>query len=233
MTSVLTYDEDGNLYWQDQIEYKDIVWHHTNGQILTEDITTTENGIASCTVMDNDGENKVTVDYPDEHGSYHSMLTYENGSVEVEYSVIDNYGSYNYKSTEIYKEEGEEDYTYTETELYRKNKYGLETEIFMTAQENDEPVMVMEHTKGEIGQNLEYGYPETFTVQSFDPETEEYAYIYKVDFSDYSDVTGVKGITADKSAPTEYYTIDGRRTNATAPGIYILRQGKKSSKIVK
>lgn len=233
VTSVLTYDEDGNLYWQDQIEYKDIVWHHTNGQILTEDITTTENGIASCTVMDNDGENKVTVDYPDEHGSYHSMLTYENGSVEVEYSVIDNYGSYNYKSTEIYKEEGEEDYTYTETELYRKNKYGLETEIFMTAQENDEPVMVMEHTKGEIGQNLEYGYPETFTVQSFDPETEEYAYIYKVDFSDYSDVTGVKGITADKSAPTEYYTIDGRRTNATAPGIYILRQGKKSSKIVK
>lgn len=234
LTSELTYDEDGNLYWQDQIEYKDIVWHHTNGQILTEDgITTAENGIASCTVMDNDGENHVTVDYPNDKGSFHSMLTYENGSVEVKYSVVDDYGSYNYMSTEIYKEEGEEDYTYTETELYRKNEYGLETEIFMSAQENDEPIMVMEHTKGEIEQNLEYGYPETFTVQSFDPETEEYSYIYKVDFSNYTDVTGVKGITADKSAPAEYYTIDGRRTNATAPGIYILRQGKKATKIVK
>lgn len=221
------------MYWVDEMEYKDIVWHHTNGQIITDDITSAENGIASCTVMDNDGENKVTVNYPDEAGSYHSMLTYGNGSVEVEYTVVDNYGSYDYESTEIYKEEGEEDYSYSEIERLRKNEYGLETEIYMATSEDGEPEMVMEWTKGVIGTNAEFGYPETFTVQSLDYETEEFVNTYKIDFSNYADITGVKGITADKSAPAEYYTIDGRRTKATEPGIYILRQGKKSSKIVK
>lgn len=233
VTSVLSTDDGVNMYWTDEIEYKDIVWHHTNGQIITDDITSTENGIASCTVMDSDGENKVTVEYPDEAGSYHSMLTYANGSVEVKNTVVDNYGSYDYETVEIYKEEGEEDYNYSEIERLRKNEYGLETEIYLAVSENGEEEMVMEWAKGTIEADAVNGYPKVFTVQSFDPETEEFANTYKIDFSDYSDVTGVDGIKADEQAPVEYYTIDGRRTKATEPGIYIRRQGKNAIKIVK
>ncbi len=231
--SVLTTDDGITMYWTDEMEYKDIVWHHTNGQIITDDITSTENGIASCIVMDSDGENKVTVEYPDEAGSYHSMLTYANGSVEVKYTVVDSYGSYDYETTETYKEEGEEDYSYSSTERLRKNEYGLETEIYMAESENGEEEMVMDWTKGTIEANAENGYPEVFTVQSMDPETEEFTNIYKIDFSDYSDITGVDGVKADDSAPVEYYTIDGRRTEATNHGIYIRRQGKNVTKIVK
>lgn len=233
LKSALTTDDGINMYWTDEMEYKDIVWHHTNGQILTDDITSVENGIASCIVMDSDGENMVTVEYPDEAGSYHSMLTYAGGSVEVKYTVVDSYGSYDYETTEIAKEEGEEDYSYTGKERLRKNEYGLETEIYMSEIDNGEDEMVMEWTKGVIESDAVNGYPKVFTVQSLDYETEEFVNTYKIDFSDYSDVTGVDGMKADEQAPVEYYTIDGRRTKATAPGMYIRRQGNKAIKIVK
>lgn len=233
VTSVLTTDDGETMYWEDEMEYKDIVWHHTNGQIINDDITSVENGIASCVVMDNDGENRVTVEYPDEAGSYHSMLTYAGGSVEVKYTVVDSYGSYDYETTEIAKEEGEEDYSYTMKERLRKNEYGLETEIYTSAIDNGEEEMVMEWTKGAIESDAVNGYPKVFTVQIFDPETEEFANTYKIEFSDYSDLTGVDGIKAGGQAPVEYYTIDGRRTKATEPGIYIRRQGNKATKIVK
>lgn len=233
VTSVLTSDDGVNMYWSDELEYKDIVWHHTNGQILTEDITSAENGIASCIVMDNDGENRVTVEYPDEAGSFHSMLTYANGSLDVKYTAVDNYGSYDYVTTEIYKEEGEEDYSYSQIERLRKNEYGLDTEIYEAVSENGEPEMVLGWTKGTVETNAEHGYPNVFTVQSMDTETEEFVNMYKIDFSDYSNLTGVDGVKADEQAPVEYYTIDGRRTKATEPGIYIRRQGNNATKIVK
>lgn len=233
VTSALTTDDGENMYWVDELEYKNIVWHHTDGQLITDDITSVGNGIASCVVMDSDGENNVTVDYPDAKGSFHSMLTYAAGSVEVKYDIVDNYGSYDYASTEIYREEGEDDYSYTEIERLRMNEYGLETEIYMAVSENDDPEMVMEWTKGDAVLNSDYGYPEVFTVQSLDYDTEEFINTYKIDFSNYADVSGVVNILTDESAPVEFYTIDGRPSDATAPGIYIRRQGKDVSKIVK
>ena len=46
--------------------------------------------------------------------------------------------------------------------------------------------------------------------------------------------TGINATNADSNAvPTEYYTISGMKTNATAPGLYIMKKGDKVVKVKK
>ncbi len=46
------------------------------------------------------------------------------------------------------------------------------------------------------------------------------------------DAAGVEGVSIDKNAPAEYYTIDGLRVSEPANGIYIVRQGEKVYKVI-
>ena len=234
---VLTNGDNGEFIWEPEMEYKDIVWHHTNGQILSaDDVSTAENGISSCVVMDADGENIVTVEYPDDKGSFNSRLVYDMGELNVSLTVIDSYGSYDYSQTEICREEGEEDYSYTSVERYRVNEYGLETEIFAGDAEGDEDIMPMDWMKGEIESNAEYGYPDLFTVTSYDPYEDEFFNMMQIRFEDYSNVAGVNGVAEDNStAPVEYFNIQGVRVQGgeLTPGIYIRKQGSEITKIMK
>ena len=237
---VLTLGDEGEdeFVWETEMEYRDIVWDHTNGQILSiDDTSTVENGVASCVVLDIDGENYVTVEYPDNNGSFKSHLVYDMGELDVTNIVIDNYGSYDYTQKEIYREEGEEDYTYTTVERYRKNEYGLETEIYAGEAENDDEIFVYEWIVGEIEANSEYGYPDLYTARMYDPEEDEFFNMVKISFSGYSDVTGIDSVSDDNSTkPVEYFTIQGTPVKgepASGSGIYIRRQGDKVTKILR
>lgn len=233
---VLTTDYDGEFVWEPEMEYKDIVWHHTNGQILSaDDVSTAENGISSCVVMDADGENIVTVEYPDDKGSFNSRLVYDMGELNVSLTYVDSYGSYDYSQTEIYREEGEEDYSYTSVERYRVNEYGLETEVFAGEAEGDEEIMPTDWMKGEIESNAEYGYPDLFTVTSYDPYEDEFFNMVQIRFEDYSNVAGINGVPEDNStAPVEYFNIQGIRVQGElTPGLYIRKQGSEVTKIMK
>lgn len=236
LTSVLTYNDNGELEWQPEMEYKDIVWHHTNGQIISADDTTTpENGIASCTVFDTDGENHVTVEYPDDKGSFISKLVYDMGELEVNMKVLDEYGSYDYSQTEVYREEGEPDYSYTSVERYRMNEYGLETEVYAGEAEGDGELMTMAWMKGEIEADPEYGYPVLFTVTEYNPDEDVFNNMMQIRFADYKDVSGIEAVDTDNSAaPVEYYNLQGMRMHEEpASGIYIRRQGTQTVKILK
>lgn len=45
--------------------------------------------------------------------------------------------------------------------------------------------------------------------------------------------SAVETIAVDENAPVEIYTLDGRRVNAVEQGIYIVRQGNKTMKVIK
>lgn len=45
--------------------------------------------------------------------------------------------------------------------------------------------------------------------------------------------SAVETIAVDENAPVEIYTLDGRRVNAMEQGIYIVRQGNKTMKVIK
>lgn len=236
ITYVLTIDDEDNFVWQPEMEYKDIVWHHTNGQIMSGDDTTTiENGIASCIVMDADGENYVTVEYPDDKGSFKSKLEYSMGELEVTLTVLDDYGSYDYSQTEVYREEGEEDYSFTSVERYRINEYGLETEIYAGEAEGDEEIYTVGWMKGEIESNPEYGYPDLLTMTEYNPDEDVFENVMQIRFEDYTDVAGIQTASvADSTAPVEYFNIQGVRVQGDlVPGIYIRKQGTQVTKILK
>lgn len=233
--SVLDYDENGDLTMVPEMEYKDIVWHRTNGQIISdEDITSVDNGIASCTVIDIDGENYVTVEYPDDKGSFKSNLKYAMGEISVDLKMLDEYGSYDYSQEEIYREEGQEDYLYSIEERYRINEYGLETELY-SAEGEGEDLEITGWMKAEIESNPEYGYPDLFTMTEYNPDEDVFDNMMQIKFEDYTDVSGVKGASdEDSQAPAEYYNLQGMRIQGEpASGIYIRRQGSEVTKILK
>lgn len=236
VTSALTFGEGDELVWETEMEYKDIIWDHTNGQIISdEDITTADNGIASCVVYDSDGENVVTVEYPDTNGSFKSKLVYDMGELNVSMIYLDSYGSYDYSQTETYKEEGEEDYSYTMVERYRVNEYGLDLENFAGEAEGDDEILPSAWMKGEVESNPEYGYPDLYTVTEYDYETDEFVNMMQVKMEDYSNVAGIGEVEVDNSsAPVEYFNIQGMRVNGDlAPGVYIRRHGNDVMKIMK
>lgn len=233
---VLTFDYDGEFVWQPEMEYTDMKWDHTNGQLLSmDDITTAGNGISSAVVYDADGENLVSVEYPDADGSFKSHLTYEMGELNVSFLVVDSYGSYDYSQTEIYREEGEEDYSYTSVERYRVNEYGLETEIFSGEAEGDDELYPMYWTVGEVEANPDYGYPDLFTVSSYNLYDDEFYQEMQIKFEGYSNVVGVNSISGDDAhAPAEYFNLQGIRVSGEPEsGLYIRRQGAEVTKVLK
>lgn len=51
-------------------------------------------------------------------------------------------------------------------------------------------------------------------------------------YTKMSDDTAVEGIEADENAPVMFYNLQGVRVNGDEPGIYVRRQGSKTSKVI-
>lgn len=230
LTQHLGLDDENNYVWENDIEYKDIIWHHTNGQILSEDdITSLYNGVSRCTVLDSDGENVVEVEYPDDLGSYKSHLEYYAGEVNVTFTVLNPYGSYEYVQNDIYREEGAEDFYYIQKKRYVKDSYGLETEIYAAEGETEDSLEVLEWTQADVNYNSNYGYPEVSTVSTLDYETGEFAPMMRIELKDYINLTtSVGSISAADNGVAERFDVNGMRVGPDYRGLVIIRNADGS-----
>lgn len=239
LLEVKSYNDAGELVWEPQTEYRDIVWERTDGQIVSEELTYDNNRIKSCVAYDEDGENKVNVTYG-ENGSFESLLTYEQGTVRISVEVLDEYGSNVYTETQTYEEDGVT-YMYKMVERNMFNLDGLQTEAYMAAGEGedvseipDDALEINAWMKGEAEYDPENGHTSVYTQTNLiDPEEMTWENLLKVEFSDYNNYAGLTDILTDDAGEAVYYNLQGIRIGNPEPGmILIRRQGNKARKII-
>lgn len=243
------YDDGAVEYTQ---TYSDIIWENTDGQIFSTEMNDDgyesglfwgANRIKSCKVTDDELPG-VTLDV---NATYHSsgyktdVTMGGETMLSIDYTKVDEYGSYdcveysvdleiNDKTGALEKEDEE-----TETTTYRVDSYGLvleETEHY----EYYEPGKQAEtyYMVGHVDYNSEFGYPEEYwTEEGYNDNAK-----HKVDrmvFSDYEFyASGVKDVEASGSeSPAEYYDLHGVRVDNPGKGIYIMRRGGKTSKVMR
>lgn len=242
-TSVLTTGKNGGFVWQTEMKYENIIWEETDGQIVDDDITFGNNRAKSFTVWDIDGENNVEVTYPDDKGSFRSMLTYADGNLVTELNVLDDNGSSEYKSVETYTD-GTETLSYEMIERYVYDNAGLQTEYYYAdGYTGDLEIIAWE--KGQVTYDEAHGYPLEYIQSSLSVVDEinlaadaadelEFTPMMRVQFSDYVDVTETGAVSAvgTDNGEAEYYNLNGIRVDGKVPGLYIKRQGNKTTKVL-
>ena len=230
----------GTPVWVPDEIYTDIEWFETDGQIYDGGVCVQgANKVKSLVLaqvdMDeldpynrymsfeyNDNGYVLTCNYTDEGSSFESKMTYEekpNGgyrSVQEDYIKV---LGQNVLLDRI------EEYSYFD-------EYGYELESYYGEKEVDKE-LYFERTTGTVEYDPTYGYPLSYTRSYTTSDEEEPIYDVKLVFSDYQNMSGVSNVASDDNAPVEYYTIDGVKTDASAPGIYIRRQGSTVTKILK
>lgn len=244
------YYDDGMVEYTQT--YSDIVWENTDGQIFSAEISDDNyesglfwgaNRIKSCKVTDDELPG-VTLDVD---ATYHSsgyktdIKMAGETMLSIEYTKVDEYGSYDsvvYSSEiDIDDKTGawEKEDAETETTTYRVDSYGLvleDTEHY----EYEEPGKKADtyFTVGHVSYNAEFGYPEEYwTEEGYNDNAK-----HKVDrmvFSDYElYASGVKNVEASESEyPAEYYDLHGVRVYNPGKGIFILRRGGKTTKVMR
>ncbi len=89
---------------------------------------------------------------------------------------------------------------------------------------------------GKLGEQFraEYAYKVTGFVGANSTGARQFWPIEVVETGKINDTTGIDGVNADNTTPAEYYNLQGIRVaNPQAGGIYIMKQGKTVTKIVK
>lgn len=155
-------------------------------------------------------------------------------SAEAVFTPLDAYGSFNYEYTIHYVEYGES-MSETMRQTAKYDSYGNEllSEVVYIV---DGEEYVEDRLTGYVTYDESYGYPLTYTISALDYDSGEMIPEMKIEFSDYSLVTSVKGICSeqieDESAPVEYYNLNGQRVANPTDGIYVRRRGSKVSKVI-
>lgn len=236
-----TLNYDGNeYYWETGTTYSDIVWHETNGQIVTIDgLPASGNYIKTAKVDNGDGEvDQLSFEYADD-GSYTGTIKGGNGVDSyvstMLYTPTDDNGSYTLKTTTTYSEGGSE-MSVSSTEKYVYDSYGLI--ILEESSFNDGSYdYVDSRIAGKVVYDETNGYPLSWEVSVLDWDTEEMVNDARMEYSDYfqASTSGIGSVvTGNNEAPAEYFNLNGVRVNssALAPGLYIKRQGGKAEKVL-
>lgn len=231
---------DGNEYsWEPGTTYSDIVWHETNGQIVTIDgLPASGNYIKTANVDNGDGEvDQLSFEYADD-GSYTGTIKGGNGVDSYEstmlYTPTDDNGSYTLETTTTYSEGGSV-MSVSSTEKYVYDSYGLI--ILEESSFNDGSYdYVDSRIAGKVVYDEINGYPISWEVSVLDWDTEEMVNDARIEYSDYfqASTSGIGSVVSgDHEAPAEYFNLNGVRVNssALAPGLYIKRQGGKAEKV--
>ncbi len=225
-----------NLYWEEGDVYTDIVWDRTDGQIFSaEDVMYGANRISSARVTSDGDELTLTVEYPDELGSYKGVIS---GSIDgaevtsvIQHTVLDSYGSYEEVITETYSYDGITE-SMVQTNKYLTDDSGLDMLVYASeTYEGEEEIY--EWAKAKLIRDSE-GRPAEYIQQMYDYDSGEFENSMRIVFSDYIDAAGVgSAIVDDTDAPVQLYDLRGVPVHGdAAPGLYIRRQGDKVSKVM-
>lgn len=231
-----------NFYWQVTSVYDNIVWAHTDGQIVsTERLMTPQNGFSSCSYIDREGNvMDMKVEYPDNLGSYIMTQETEFDGVpahnRVEFTILDGYGSYSIVQTENYDYEDEPE-TFITTERYLYDEWGTLVEIY-AAEEFNGMEDIWSWMKNEVIEtDPEYGYPLCYETSEYDPDEEEWSLFLREDKSNYincHETDGVAITPAATDSAVRWYDINGMSVGADnlTPGLYIRHEGGRVSKVI-
>lgn len=241
-TEDLAYDYPSqSYYWKPGSSYKDIVWESTDGQIVSIDnLFDGANRIKSATATINGQECQITAEYADD-GSWTSTRTLFDEDMDmdleekIEYTPTDSYGSSIVVITMGYLNEGVpyniEQYTYT----YKYIPEGLlllEDAVFSNSEGTD----ILSRIEGAIEYDEEYGYPLSWTVSEYDPESGVQINSLRAEYSDYvkvGDDSAIESIETGSAEPAPLFDLQGRAISAPARGkIFISKSAKGFKKVI-
>lgn len=229
----------------DSTSYHNIVWEETDGQMTEsnfEDMVTGRNRVKSCDVFYNgklDGH--FIVEYSTETpGDYIAKSTFADPTVvgaTSQMEILDENGSFRLTDTEYFDEDGEPtaEPTYIMVKEVTFDSHGNAVLETLTESYDGLPELVAA-TKCDYIYD-ENGNPTEMTVSDWDYEEDEYFYVWKTTYGDYTDVSaGIENVAADNAA--EGYTVynlqgilvmratDAANLSTLPAGLYIIN-GKK------
>lgn len=97
---------------------------------------------------------------------------------------------------------------------------------------------IVESNEYEYSYNSTTGLIDYTIVSDYDTDTKAYQPLYKLEYSDYVDVTGINGVAANTAdGKTAVYNMQGmcvgNSLHNQPSGMYIMKQGGKSVKVIK
>ena len=222
------------------------------------DMYFSNNRIASATIDEGDRYPepcKFTATYDGD--SYHSkMTTKDQVALEIDFKCLEKFAGgedfdecYSFECTSLEASfEFDEDtntyfWEYTDKEIQENhvNPFGIvlynkriESCEYANPEYNDGEESV-EEEKAEVTYDDNFGYPLSAIFYSTSYETGELVRRSRVTYSDYVNVdpSGVASAVVDSAAEAEYYNLQGMRVQgALTPGLYIVRQGNTTSKVL-
>lgn len=254
----ITYDSTGKAISVEYADKKiyDIVWESTNGQIIdnfdfdyySSDVFFYPNRIKSATIEDSDypGIATLEVEYNQDNDGFKAVLS---SGIDVIYSTkytpLDEYGSHHEELFHASYDAGWLDSTYDRNRTRKFDEFGnriYEDEYLVENYiDSTDDGMYISKEKGEMTYDAQYGYPVEYLWESWETweRPNETEHVYSAERTLYSDYTNVGedadvemiGSTVDSTI--EYYTIDGKKVSNPTKGIYIRKEGLKTTKIAK
>lgn len=221
-----------------ELECSNITWLETNGQVYDdESILGNGNRALSWTMKDFE-EEEMSMDFTAEYTDKGYVMTASTTEMGMEVLTTISYdelpnGGFRAVTRATMEYLGQKmPVMYAEEHGYY-DEYGLTLEESYSEGTDESDAEIMEKVVGTVEYDPAYGYPLSYVSSFLDAEEDVMVNDVRVDFSDYSNVSGLSVIESDADASVEYYTIDGKRSDASAPGLYIRRQGSKAVKILK
>lgn len=236
-----SYDEGSAV----KLTFKNIVWEKYNGNLLKGYrkegdymLYDSENLIKSADVVMSEGPYSISGTLSATYtGDTKRELTISISMAEISfyYEKTDNNGSYTAYESANYL--GEEPDAVGERVVYNENKDLVErTELEGSTIDNME---ISSSTKYEYGYNSEDLLPAYSIVSEYIDNLGEYKKIYKLEYSDYKDITDgirntvVKGNEGAVSVYNAQGMYLGNSLDKASKGLNIVRMGEKNIKIMK
>lgn len=238
-------------------EFSDIVWATTDGQIYTieyddynADMYFSANRIASATLKSRNYPypSKFTAAY--KGADYHSLVMMgEERLLEIDFKCIGAFAGYDdfeltYSyDTSIYEtgfdRDGDtgsyvldyklDDHIKNLTDAFGVNYYYYRERVY---EEDNTTSTYIDHVEADADYDSAWGYPTSAVFYTVDGN--EKFPVERYTYSDYVNVDpdGVASTILDENAAAEYYNLQGIRIANPENGIYIVRKGDKTSKVL-
>ena len=240
------YDEDDATYGITET-YTDMTWTKSDGQLTSANplaLISKTNQLKSCTIPGDEITLKFNVVDAKDNGAFTIRVNYEYDGqpvpgeykyAEEKLEFTDDNGSYQY---------GVYIYYYNQVALanYIKEKFDAHGNSIL--QEKWEEDWVSENGKGAVrvdGIKHEYKYDGSHGEMTecieldYNSKKNKYLPYMKVTFDSFIDtnVTAIKGVNDNTTKPATFYNLQGLKVNDNAKGLYIMKQGSKTVKIMK
>lgn len=253
-TSVTCYeldvDDNNNPTFVPTQQYTNMVWTKSDGQLTGVDpldLVSKTNQLKSCTfTSEEDGTMNYDVVDVKDNGSFTINATMEGYTakealIEFKNEITDDNGSYRYGG--YLHQMGQLVLGYYEEEKFDDHgnstlhEYWATPEDDLAADANTNEGYVLEDG---IKHDYKYEGPHgemTEDIES-DYDTDKSAYLpnIKVNYDSFVDVaatTAIKGVKNNAYEPATFYNLQGMKVNGNAKGLYIMKQGSKTVKIMK